>query len=275
DTPSGVQRVRELGLDCLEMAWVNGVRMGADAAARIARAARENDVHLTAHAPYYVNLCGEPAIVERSRRRLREAARLGVACGARSVCFHAGFYQAQARDVAAARVLAELQRLRAELGEEGLSIDVRPELTGKPTQVGSLDEILEWSRAVVGVRPCIDFAHQHARTGAYNSHAEFCSILEDVQARLGTPRLRPMHVHVAGARARVGAGVGSRGRARPRAAARVRQGRAGVLAGAARLRRRGVAGDEKPAHGERRALPAARLEAIMMEVSPPWPAHER
>src|SRR5262249_4242889 len=198
DTPSGVQRVRELGLDCLEMAWVNGVRMGADAAARIARAARENDVHLTAHAPYYVNLCGEPAIVERSRRRLREAARLGVACGARSVCFHAGFYQAQARDVAAARVLAELQRLRAELGEEGLSIDVRPELTGKPTQVGSLDEILEWSRAVVGVRPCIDFAHQHARTGAYNSHAEFCSILEDVQARLGNPALRHMHVDVSG-----------------------------------------------------------------------------
>src|SRR5206468_850154 len=74
-TVHGIRRARELGLDHLEMGWVNGVRMGDAAADAIAAAAREHDVTLTAHAPYYVNLCGEADVVERSRARLEEAGR--------------------------------------------------------------------------------------------------------------------------------------------------------------------------------------------------------
>ena len=59
-TVDGIRRARELGLDHLEMAWVNGVRMSDATADAIASAAREHDVSLTAHAPYYVNLCGAP-----------------------------------------------------------------------------------------------------------------------------------------------------------------------------------------------------------------------
>ena len=58
-TDHGIARARALGLDCLEMAWSNGVRMGPAMARRIAAAARTHRLQLTAHAPYYVNLCAD------------------------------------------------------------------------------------------------------------------------------------------------------------------------------------------------------------------------
>jgi deoxyribonuclease-4 len=185
-TPHGIHRARELGLDCLEMAWVNGVKMGEEAADRIAAAARETGLELTAHGPYYVNLCGAADVVERSLDRLLHTARLAERCGAKSFCFHAGFYQKLAHAEADRMVREGLTSITNRLRREGVSVDVRPELTGKPSQVGSLDEILGWSESIEGVRPCVDFSHQYARHGgAFNTYREFGEILERIGDRLG------------------------------------------------------------------------------------------
>lgn len=198
-TVHGIQRARELGLDHLEMAWVNGVRMSDESADAIAAAAAAHDLTLTAHAPYYVNLCGEPDVVERSRARLVEAGRLGVRCGARSFCFHAGFYGKLGAAEANRRVRTELKRITAALRRGKLAIDVRTELTGKPSQVGSLDELLAWSAAVPGVLPCIDFSHQYARAiGQHNRYDDFAATLAAIEARLGRAALDSLHVHISG-----------------------------------------------------------------------------
>ena len=73
-TEHGIRRARELGLDLLEMAWVNGITMRDETADRIAATARECDIALTAHAPYYINLCGTSEIVAASLARLEHAA---------------------------------------------------------------------------------------------------------------------------------------------------------------------------------------------------------
>jgi len=198
-TESGIRRARELGLDHLEMAWVNGVKMGDETADRIAATARECDLTLTAHAPFYINLCGAPETVEASLGRLEHAARLGTRCGAQSFCFHAGFYGGQSAVVARRRIRDALRRLQMAMKREGCSIDARPELTGKPSQVGSLEEILGWSRAVTGIRPCIDFSHQYARTGgAVNSYEQFGGMLAAVKDRLGPGALERLHIHISG-----------------------------------------------------------------------------
>jgi deoxyribonuclease-4 len=198
-TVHGIRRARELGLDHLEMAWVNGVRMGDAAADAIAAAAREHDITLTAHAPYYVNLCGVPDIVARSRARLEEAGRLGARCGAQSFCFHAGFYGTLGAAEAGRRVQAELERVTATLRRQQHAIDVRAELTGKASQVGSLDEVLEWSAAVPGVLPCVDFSHRYARDlGKHNRYEDFAATLAAIEAKLGRPALERLHVHISG-----------------------------------------------------------------------------
>ncbi len=198
-TEHGIRRARELGLDHLEMAWVNGVKMSDETADRIAATARECDVSLTAHAPYYINLCGAPETVEASLGRLEHAARLGSRCGAHSFCFHAGFFGDQGAAVARRRIRDALRRLRATMKRERWAIDARPELTGKPSQVGSLEEILGWSAAVPGIRPCIDFSHQYARSGgAFNTYEEFAGMLEAVRAKLGPVALERLHIHISG-----------------------------------------------------------------------------
>lgn len=198
-TVHGIRRARELGLDHLEMAWVNGVRMSDASADAIAAAARAHDLTLTAHAPYYVNLCGEPDVVERSRARLEEAGRLGVRCGAESFCFHAGFYGKLGADEANRRIRDELARITTALRERGLAIDVRAELTGKASQVGALEEVLEWSARVPGVLPCVDFSHRYARDiGQHNRYADFATTLTTIEARLGRAALDRLHVHISG-----------------------------------------------------------------------------
>ena len=195
----GIRRARELGLDHLEMAWVHGVRMSDAVADAIAGAAREHDVSLTAHAPFYVNLCGAPEIVARSRARLEDAGRLGVRCGARSFCFHAGFYGTLDATEAARRVQVELERVMTTLRRYPHAIDVRAELTGKASQVGSLDEVLDWSAAVPGVLPCVDFSHRYARDlGKHNRYEDFAATLAAIEARLGRPALDRLHVHISG-----------------------------------------------------------------------------
>ena len=195
----GIRRARELGLDHLEMAWVNGVRMSDKVADAIAGAAREHDVTLTAHAPFYVNLCGAPDIVARSRARLEDAGRLGLRCGAQSFCFHAGFYGTLEATEAARRVQVELESVMTTLRRYPHAIDVRAELTGKASQVGSLDEVLDWSAAVPGVLPCVDFSHRYARDlGKHNRYEDFAATLAAIEARLGRPALDRLHVHISG-----------------------------------------------------------------------------
>jgi deoxyribonuclease-4 len=124
-TVHGIRRVRELGLECLEMSWGNGVRMSGATADRIHEARLEDGLELAAHAPYYVNLCGAEDVVERSMARLIEAGVQGGRCGAASFCFHPGWYGGQTPSAARKRVAARLRQLTRALRDRGASLDAR------------------------------------------------------------------------------------------------------------------------------------------------------
>ena len=53
---AGVGRIKELGLDCMEVEFVHGVRIKREVAEEAGRAAEELGVTLTCHGPYYINL---------------------------------------------------------------------------------------------------------------------------------------------------------------------------------------------------------------------------
>jgi deoxyribonuclease IV len=183
----------------MEMAWVHGVRMADATAAAIAAASRACDITLTVHAPYYVNLCGAADVARRSRGRLIETCRLAERCGAESVCFHPGFYGSARPAAAARRVQRAIRSLAHQLRSEGVSVDLRPELTGRASQIGSFEELLSWCDSAEGIAPCLDFAHHYARTrGTDNGYDVFRSMLESVRARLGDRALSRMHVHLSG-----------------------------------------------------------------------------
>lgn len=200
DTLSGVERVAELGLDCMELAFVQRVSMGPDKAAKVKATAERHNVRLTVHAPYYVNLNSpEPQKIRDSKVRMLQAARVGAACGAESVCVHAAFYMGVAAETVYQRVKAGFGEVVEVLRQEGIDIWMRPEVMGKRTQFGTVSETVRLSQEVPGVLPLIDFAHLHARSGgAFNTHEAFCAVLEEVKTGLGPSALGRLHLHVSG-----------------------------------------------------------------------------
>ena len=50
----------------------------------------------------------------------------------------------------------------------------------------------------MGVAPCVDFAHWHARTGGFNSYEEFAAMLQQVEEKLGRQALDNVHIHISG-----------------------------------------------------------------------------
>ena len=186
-----------LNLDGLEVEFVHGVRYSLKT--REAILARENKI-ITHHGPYYINLnAKEQDKIEASIKRVVDTARAGADLGAYSITYHAAFYLgAESKEVT--KTMIERHRTIIEiLQNENIDIWIRPETTGKKSQWGTLDEIIELSKNFSQVLPCIDFAHMHAReNGIYNTYDEFCTILEKVGSELGEIALNNFHAHVAG-----------------------------------------------------------------------------
>jgi len=199
-TADGIAAVKKLGLGAMELEFVRSVNISREKAPEVKKSAQENKIILTCHAPYYINLNSlEKAKLKASIYRILNSARIANLCGAWSVCFHPGFYQKSTKEEAFNRVKQSLKELIQKLKDENNNIWIRPETTGKESQFGNLDEILELSREFGNVMPCIDFAHFHARTnGRYNSYKEFSGILEKVEKKLGKKGLENMHIHITG-----------------------------------------------------------------------------
>jgi deoxyribonuclease-4 len=199
-TIDGIAHNRKIGLGAMELEFVRHINISKEKAPEVRKAAEKNKIILTCHAPYFINLCSlEEEKVRMSIERILNSARVCSACGAYSVTFHPGFYMGQAKEKAYNLVKKNLTKIISTLKDEGIRIWVRPETTGKETQFGNMDEILQLSSEIDNVMPCIDFAHFHARTnGKFNSYKEFASILESVEKRIGKIGLEEMHMHITG-----------------------------------------------------------------------------
>jgi len=198
-TIGGIERIAELGLGCMEIEFVQGVRMGEEGARLVADVAIRKGVKLSAHAPYFINLnAHEPEKIRASQGRILQTARIASLCGAESVVFHTAFYLGDSAEKAYGTVKKYLEEIVKQLKRENNRVWIRPEITGKGSQFGTIEEVLNLSAELERVAPCIDFTHWHARTGKFNSYPEFASILLRVEERLGRAALDDIHIHVSG-----------------------------------------------------------------------------
>jgi len=114
------------------------------------------------------------------------------------VVFHAAFYLGDSAEQAYSATKKYLAEVLGQLKRENNRVWIRPEVAGKGSQFGTIEEILNLSAELEGLAPCIDFAHWHARTGKFNTYPEFVSILRQIEERLGRTALDNMHIHVSG-----------------------------------------------------------------------------
>ena len=173
--------------------------MGESSARQVAEVAAREGIRLSAHAPYFINFnAHEPEKIRASQGRLLQTARIASLCGAESVAFHTAFYLGDPPEKAYNAVKKSLREVLNQLKQENNRVWIRPEVTGKGSQFGTLEEILNLCTELEGLAPCLDFAHWHARTGVFNSYQEFTSILLQIKERLGRAALADMHIHLSG-----------------------------------------------------------------------------
>lgn len=198
-TIDGIRRIAELGLGCMELEFVQGVKMGEAGARLVAEVATREGIKLSAHAPYYINFnAHEPEKIRASRERLLQTARIASLCGAQSVVFHTAFYLGDPPEKAYDTIKKHLEEVMHQLKRESIQISIRPEVMGKQSQFGTVEEVLNICTELEGLAPCVDFSHWHAVTRANNSYQEFVSILKQVEGSLGRAALDDMHIHISG-----------------------------------------------------------------------------
>ena len=198
---SGIERISELGLGCMELEFVRGVNMSEALARQVAETAASTGVKLSAHAPYFINLNShDPQKIIASRERILKTSRIASLCEAVSIVFHAAFYLDDPPRKTYDNVKKHLAEILKTLRGENIRLWLRPEVTGKPSQFGTIDEILDLCAELEGLAPCIDFSHWHARTGKANTYPEFAATLLKVKNRLGKDALENLHLHVSGIR---------------------------------------------------------------------------
>lgn len=200
-TIAAIEHIKQLGLHHLEIAWVQSVRVSDQTCADIKAAADKFGISLSVHAPYYINLNSQTAdLMAKSDERLLTAARKGFLAGARDIVFHPGSYHSQPPEQVYERARDKLLELTGILREEGVDVNLRPETMGKSAMFGNLDEVLQLSAEVPGIKPCIDWAHLHARTGdgSFNSYDEFADALSRARTVLGEDGLKQLHFHMSG-----------------------------------------------------------------------------
>lgn len=198
-TLEGVRHCRHLGLSAMEVEFVQGVRMKDELAETVGEESRRVDVSLSVHAPYFINLCsGEESKLANSRRHILQSVRAAHLLHASPVVFHPGFYQGRPKAECAKRAKKELQPVLDEIKQVGWTdVVLGPELTGKKSAYGDLDEILELARhfGIKAVQPVIDFGHYHARMGRLNVAADFEKIIDKAESVLGSDYRRGFHCH--------------------------------------------------------------------------------
>mgnify|MGYP004489586587 FL=1 len=196
--PQAFDVLKEMALDGMELEFVHGVRMS-DANRDYVKEQSNNFV-ITAHGPFYINLNSkEEEKIDASVQRIIDTAAVAHEAGAFSITYHAAFYMGKNKEEVFNQVKTQTKRIIDILENENINVWIRPETTGKATQWGDIDEIINLSKEFEQVLPCVDFSHLHARSvGEFNTYDEFSRVLEKMGKEIGQYALDNFHGHLAG-----------------------------------------------------------------------------
>ncbi|MHA1769092.1 MAG: TIM barrel protein [Candidatus Thorarchaeota archaeon] len=199
-----VERVFDIlsdaGVDALEYAAVRGLRTSEEGAKRIGVLSQEHDIAMSLHAAYYINLASKSEEIRtRSKDRLRKALRFAPRMGVKRIVFHPGTLGELPREEAYVVIRDALQEVWNDSGRLGEGAYLAPEIAGKITAFGSIDEIIRLCQEAEGCIPTIDWAHLYARSqGMINDKENYLSVLSRFENALGDLFVNNMHFHVSG-----------------------------------------------------------------------------
>lgn len=191
--------IKAEGLEAYEYQATYGVKISQQSALELKKNSEDEKVLISMHAPYYINLSSnKEVVVERSIQRLVQSAKASEWMGAYRTVFHPGFYTSYTSDEAMKRCKESINQIMDELERFGVkAYCFAPETTGKRSQLGNLDEIIEICRSFDHFEPTVDFAHVYARSGGkINSREDYGQIFQKLENELGIKSIHSHFTHI-------------------------------------------------------------------------------
>ena len=186
----------EMGLNAYEYEAGNGLSATSATLAAIGKSARDYNIKISYHTPYFISLSG---VVEEKRLKsidyIRQSLEASKLLGAHTIVVHAGSAAKITRDEAMRLASDTLSRTVDTLDTYGIRIGI--ETMGKVNQLGTLDEVLELCRIDSAFVPVIDFGHLNARElgGAFMCVDDYMRVFDKIDRLMGFEVLDSLHCH--------------------------------------------------------------------------------
>ena len=188
--------IKRIGLDAYEYEAGNGLSATAETLLAIGKAASENNIKMSYHAPYFISLSG---IVEEKRlnsiKYIDESLKAAKLLGANTIVVHTGSAAKISRGEAMRLAADTLIKTLNKVDTYGIKIGL--ETMGKINQLGTLDEVIELCRIDSSLVPVIDFGHLNARSlgKMINSADDYLRIFDKIDRLLSPEIARNVHCH--------------------------------------------------------------------------------
>ncbi len=190
--------LKEMGLDAYEYQCSKGVKITEPTARKLGEEAKVNNIALSIHAPYYINLATDDEEKRvKSVKYITDSLIAADFMGATKVVVHSGACAKMDRLVAMEYAKKTLSMALSEAENLGVShVHICPETMGKINQLGDLDEVIELCQLDDRLIPTIDFGHLNARTlGGLKEYSDYLEIFDKIENGLGEDRLKVFHSH--------------------------------------------------------------------------------
>lgn len=188
--------VRAQGLDAYEYEAGRGVNVSEAVLREIGRAAREAEVRMSLHAPYFISLSGVATETRlKSVSYIEQSLRAAELLGADVIVVHCGSCAKISREEAMRLSADTLVRTLETVGTPSARIGI--ETMGKQNQLGTLEEVIALCKVDPRLVPVVDFGHLNARDcgGVFTTADDYRRVFHAIGEALGDAVAKDLHCH--------------------------------------------------------------------------------
>ena len=182
--PIGVDKPLEEDDILLELFW--NLASSYKELRNLGELAKELDIRLSLHTPYYMDLVSNGELTEKSINYIIWGGILANEVNADIVVNHIGLYGKLGKKAAMNNVVKNVRFLKNKFKEMKIKPKLGFEVSGKQVLFGSMNEILSLAKKVKGILPIVNFAHIHARgNGSLKEPKDFENIFKHIEPYMG------------------------------------------------------------------------------------------
>lgn len=186
------------GLECYEYSFGRGFTIKPETAKLLGEEAVKNNILISVHAPYYINLANEnPETLPKNINYIMKSLDYLRLFNGKKCVFHSGSQNKLSREDALKNLFNQLDEvLKAYYNGNYTDMFLCPETMGKSQQIGTVKEILDICSMDKCLIPTFDFGHINAVTcGGLKTIDDYRKIIDDCFDKLGEFKTKNMHIH--------------------------------------------------------------------------------